>query len=155
MKNMWYTDTEIGRFGIAETDGALTDLFLIRSEVPPDYKFRKTVLLISAASQLSEYFAGNRTSFDLPLMLQGTAFQKSVWDALLTIPYGETRSYADIARQIGNPKAVRAVGTANNRNPAAIIVPCHRVIGSDGSLTGYGGGLEVKQYLLDLEQRNV
>lgn len=101
--------------------------------------------------QLQEYFAGERRQFDLPLDLRGTDFQKRCWQALLKIPYGETRSYADIAQAIGNRAAVRAVGLANGQNPIAIIVPCHRVIGSDGSLTGYGGGLATKRKLLELE----
>ena len=96
-------------------------------------------------------FSGRRRRFDLPLDLRGTDFQKRCWQELLKIPYGETRSYAEIARAIGNPAAVRAVGLANGQNPIAIIVPCHRVIGSDGSLTGYGGGLETKRKLLELE----
>jgi len=103
------------------------------------------------ALQLAEYFAGQRREFDLPLDLRGTDFQKSCWRELLKVPYGETRSYADIARAMGRPAAVRAVGLANGQNPIAIIVPCHRVIGSDGSLTGYGGGLETKRKLLELE----
>ena len=106
-----------------------------------------------AARQLREYFDGTRRTFDLALAPTGTAFQREVLDALATIPYGETRSYADIARQIGRPRAVRAVGAANGRNPLPIVIPCHRVIGSDRSLTGFGGGLEIKQYLLDLEAR--
>ena len=102
-------------------------------------------------AQLAEYFAGQRKSFDLAIEPQGTPFQTTVWRALLDIPYGETCSYADIARRIGNPKAVRAVGSANGNNPIAIIVPCHRVIGSNGSLTGFGGGLDSKRFLLSLE----
>jgi methylated-DNA-[protein]-cysteine S-methyltransferase len=101
--------------------------------------------------QLAEYFAGRRAVFELPLAPRGTEFERAVWRALIEIPYGETRSYAEIARRIGRPQACRAVGRANGRNPLGIVVPCHRVIGSDGSLTGYGGGLEMKQYLLDLE----
>ena len=104
-----------------------------------------------AAKQLREYFQGKRQDFDVPLDLAGTDFQRKVWSALQKIPYGRTASYADIARRIRNPKAMRAVGLANGRNPVAIIVPCHRVIGADGSLTGYGGGLERKRTLLDLE----
>jgi O-6-methylguanine DNA methyltransferase len=102
-------------------------------------------------TQLHDYFAGNRTSFDLPLARRGTAFEESVWSWLLTIPAGETRTYAQGAAIVGRPKAVRAIGRANGRNPVAIIVPCHRVIGSDGDLTGYGGGLWRKRALLDLE----
>jgi O-6-methylguanine DNA methyltransferase len=102
--------------------------------------------------ELDEYFAGERRAFSMPLDLKGTAFQLACWQALLEIPYGETRSYADIARAIGHPQAFRAVGMSNNRNPVAIVVPCHRVIASSGSLCGYGGGLDIKRQLLDLEQ---
>ena len=106
-----------------------------------------------ASKQLVEYFAGKRRDFDIPLDVEGTEFQMKVWAALCTIPFGRTASYGDIARQIGNPKAVRAVGLANGRNPVSIVVPCHRVIGADGTLTGYGGGLDRKKILLDLESR--
>ena len=102
--------------------------------------------------QLDEYFSGHRRSFSLPLDLRGTEFQLKCWRSLLDIPYGETCSYRDIARAIGRPHAFRAVGMSNNRNPIAIVVPCHRVIASDGSLCGYGGGLDIKRKLLDLEQ---
>lgn len=108
-------------------------------------------LLVRAARQLGEYFAGTRQRFDLPLAFQGTDFQRAVWQALLTIPYGQTRSYREIARQIGRPAAVRAVGAANGRNPLSIVAPCHRVVGSDGALTGFAGGLEAKRHLLALE----
>lgn len=101
--------------------------------------------------QLDEYFAGSRRDFTVPLDLRGTPFQLACWNALLTIPYGETRTYADIARVVGRPQGFRAVGLANNRNPIAIIVPCHRVIASDGTLCGYGGGLDLKRKLLELE----
>jgi methylated-DNA-[protein]-cysteine S-methyltransferase len=101
--------------------------------------------------EMREYFAGERTQFSFPLDLRGTEFQKRCWRALLEIPYGETRSYADIARAVGSPRGFRAVGLANNRNPIAIVVPCHRVLASDGTLCGYGGGLQVKEYLLKLE----
>jgi methylated-DNA-[protein]-cysteine S-methyltransferase len=101
--------------------------------------------------QLAEYFAGARRAFALPLAPAGTEFERRVWQALAAIPYGETRSYAEVARTIGRPAACRAVGRANGRNPIAVVIPCHRVIGSDGSLTGYGGGLDLKRFLLDLE----
>lgn len=114
----------------------------------------RTEVSDEAARQLEEYFQGKRKTFKLPLKLKGTEFQKLVWDALLTIPYGETRSYSEIACQIGRPKASRTVGMANHRNPVAIVVPCHRVIGKNGSLTGYAGGLDKKERLLDLERRN-
>ena len=109
-------------------------------------------LLLEAERQLSEYFAGNRKTFDLPLKPEGTVFQRAVWNALCAIPYGETRSYGEIAAQIGAPKACRAVGMTNHRNPLPILIPCHRVIGADGSLTGYGGGLDKKRFLLELER---
>jgi O-6-methylguanine DNA methyltransferase len=107
--------------------------------------------MLSYVAELEEYFAGKRREFAFPLDLRGTDFQIACWRALLAIPYGETRSYADIARAVGKPTAFRAVGMANNRNPIAIVVPCHRVIASDGTLCGYGGGLEVKRKLLELE----
>ena len=103
------------------------------------------------SEQFAAYFAGRLQHFELPLAATGTLFQQQVWQALLTIPYGQTRSYGHIAQQIGNPRSVRAVGAANGRNPLAIIVPCHRVIGQNGSLTGYAGGLQIKEFLLQLE----
>jgi methylated-DNA-[protein]-cysteine S-methyltransferase len=108
-------------------------------------------ILIAAERQLADYFAGARQAFDLPLDFRGTDFQKAVWAALLAIPFGETRSYADIARAIGRPTAFRAVGAANGRNPISIVAPCHRVIGTSGALTGFAGGLEAKEHLLGLE----
>lgn len=110
-------------------------------------------VLAAAGIQLAEYFAGARRSFDLPLAPSGSAFQRAVWAALAAIPHGETRSYADIARAIGRPTASRAVGAANGRNPLSIVVPCHRVIGTSGKLTGFAGGLAAKQQLLAHEQR--
>lgn len=108
-------------------------------------------ILVRAVQQLQEYFAGTRDRFELDLEFAGTDFQKKVWQALLTIPFGETRSYSEIARQIGNPSAVRAVGAANGKNPISIVAPCHRVIGASGKLTGFAGGLEAKERLLMLE----
>lgn len=110
-------------------------------------------VLLEAEQQLSEYFAGKRQTFSLPLDFIGTVFQKKVWKALLNIPFGVTKSYADIAKEIGHPKAVRAVGSANGRNPLSIMAPCHRVIGSNGKLTGFAGGLGAKAYLLALEKQ--
>ena len=110
-------------------------------------------MLHKVKQQLEQYFAGQRQQFDLPLDFQGTDFQQQVWQALLTIPYGETRSYKEIALQIGNAKAVRAVGAANGKNPISIIAPCHRVIGASGALVGFAGGLDKKQILLSLEQQ--
>ncbi len=111
----------------------------------------KHPILRQTEQQLAEYFAGRRSEFSVPLAMVGTAFQKQVWHALLAIPYGETRSYGELARQLGNAKASRAVGAANGRNPISIITPCHRAIGADGSLTGFAGGLEAKRFLLALE----
>ena len=110
-----------------------------------------SAVLDEAARQLDAYFSGELTDFDLPLSMAGTEFQRRVWDCLRSIPYGDTWTYGQVAEKVGNSRAFRAVGMANNRNPIAIIVPCHRVIGADGSLTGYGGGLQRKQMLLDLE----
>ena len=110
-------------------------------------------LLLRTEKELNEYFSRKRTAFTMPLDMRGTDFQKQVWEALLAIPFGETRSYGQIAKQLGNPNATRAVGAANGRNPIPIIVPCHRVIGSTGHLTGFGGGLDRKHYLLNLESR--
>ncbi|GAA0487337.1 MULTISPECIES: methylated-DNA--[protein]-cysteine S-methyltransferase [Tatumella] len=122
-----------------------------RIRARPELLSEEHPVLLQAAEQLTEYFAGDRKCFDLPLQPEGTLFQRQVWQALAEIPYGETRSYRDIAARIGRPKAVRAVGGANGRNPLSIIIPCHRVIGADGSLTGFAGGTTVKQQLLQLE----
>jgi methylated-DNA-[protein]-cysteine S-methyltransferase len=137
--------------GIAEENGAIVGVFFGRN-LPTGYARAETPLIKNVAVQIEEYLAGKRKNFSLPLALHGTEFQRAVWQALQGIPYSETRSYKEIAAAIGRPKAVRAVGMANNRNPIVIIVPCHRVIGHDGSLTGYGGGIPLKQRLLDLER---
>jgi methylated-DNA-[protein]-cysteine S-methyltransferase len=110
-------------------------------------------VLTETERQLAEYFRGRRTVFQIPLAFSGTSFQLRVWHALLTIPYGETRTYSQVAQQIGHPSAVRAVGAANGRNPISVVAPCHRVVGASGALTGFAGGLEAKRYLLDLEAR--
>ncbi|MDR2543558.1 MAG: methylated-DNA--[protein]-cysteine S-methyltransferase [Treponema sp.] len=120
-----------------------------------DSEKRETSLIKKTVKQLDEYFNGKRKVFELPLVLHGTDFQIKVWETLQTIPCGETRSYGQLAVMIGNPKASRAVGMANNRNPIPVIIPCHRIIGHDGSLTGYAGGLELKQILLDLEKQAI
>lgn len=138
----------IGLLTIEETDGAITALRFGGETVSPP----PTPLLQRAAQQLTEYFAARRRRFDLPLRPQGTAFQQAAWSALCDIPYGQTRTYAQQAAAIGNPKACRAVGMANHRNPLPLFIPCHRVIGAGGKLTGYAGGLAVKRFLLELEQ---
>lgn len=151
MKNLFYYETEIGRIGIGEEGGAITGLFFGEVDLLPGVCIKETDIIKEAASQLDEYFKGKRRTFDLPVLTKGTIFQESVWKALRTIPYGETRSYKDIAVQIGKAKACRAVGMANNRNPVPIIIPCHRVIGVKGRLVGYGGGLDIKERLLNIE----
>jgi methylated-DNA-[protein]-cysteine S-methyltransferase len=149
-----YLDTPIGELLLAGEDEALAMIGFpkgsMRREPEPDWIFNEKPLA-NARKQLQEYFAGERREFDLPLKLSGTEFQVSVLEALLGIPYGQTTSYGEIARRIGRPKAVRAVGAANGRNPIPIVVPCHRVIGSTGDLTGFGGGLDTKEALLRLE----
>ena len=142
---------------ITDNGNAITGLFFHRERAAGLKKANgfikaETPLIQKAAAQVKEYFDGKRKQFKLPLDMRGTEFQLAVWQALQKIPYGETRSYKEIAASIGRPKAVRAVGMANNRNPISIIVPCHRVIGHDGKLVGYGGGLPLKQYLLELER---
>ena len=142
-------ETGLGSVTFIEEDGALLAISMQRSLEGVE---KETSLTKEAYTQLSEYLKGKRKTFDLPFKMRGTQFQLQVWNALLDIPYGETRSYKQIAEAIGNPKAVRAVGMANNRNPLLIIVPCHRVIGKNGSLVGYGEGLEMKEFLLRLEK---
>ncbi|MBN1529295.1 MAG: methylated-DNA--[protein]-cysteine S-methyltransferase [Thermoleophilaceae bacterium] len=148
------TDSPIGELLLAGDGRALGLLHMVEGRHPvkagPEWR-RDDDAFGEARGQLAEYFAGDRTTFDVPLALEGTAFQRRVWNALLEIPYGETVSYGELARRIESPRAVRAVGLANGRNPVAVIVPCHRVIGADGTLTGYGGGLARKRLLLELE----
>jgi methylated-DNA-[protein]-cysteine S-methyltransferase len=148
------TDSPIGELLLAGDGSTLSLLHMLEGRHPvklgADWR-RDDGAFAGARAQLAEYFAGSRTAFDVPLALQGTDFQRRVWEALLEIPYGETVSYGELARRIESPRAVRAVGLANGRNPVAVIVPCHRVIGSDGTLTGYGGGIERKRLLLELE----
>ena len=153
MKHVWYYEFPLCKIGLAEDGAGISDLFFPSRGTPAGLTEEETPLLKAAAAQLAEYFAGQRRAFDLPLSLHGTPFQLRDWAALSTIPYGETRSYQQIAEQLGNPKACRAVGLANNRNPVSIIVPCHRVVGKNGKLVGYGGGLDVKTALLELERR--
>lgn len=149
-----YLDTPIGELLLAGEEGALSMIGFpkgsMRREPEADWIFNEKPLA-NACTQLNEYFAGCRKEFDLPLKLNGTEFQVSVLEALQDIPYGQTTSYGEIAKRIGRPKAVRAVGAANGRNPIPIVVPCHRVIGSTGDLTGFGGGLDTKEALLRLE----
>lgn len=147
-------DTVIGKICIAETDGCISHVHFGADAPLADADLWQSPLLREANSQLQAYFSGKLHTFDLPLNPVGTAFRQSVWLALRAIAYGETRSYGAVAASLGNPKAARAVGLANNKNPIAIIIPCHRVIGADGRLVGYAGGLGIKEYLLNLEARH-
>ena len=142
-------ETVLGDVTLVEEDGALLAISLKSIQEGTELK---TPIIQEAHRQITEYLKGERKVFDLPIRLRGTDFQQQVWTALLDIPYGETRSYKQIAEAIGNPKGMRAVGMANNRNPLLIVVPCHRVIGANGSMVGYGEGVEMKEFLLRLEK---
>ena len=153
-----FVETPVGKLKLVASDKGLTAI-LWENDSPRRVPLIDLVhgdkhpVLVQVEDQLKEYFAGSRRAFDIPLDMRGTSFQKNVWEALLAIPFGETRSYGDLAKQLGRPSASRAVGAANGRNPVSIVVPCHRVIGSSGKLTGFAGGLEVKAHLLDLEKK--
>ncbi len=153
-------DSPVGRLKLVANDRGLVAI-LWPNDSPRRVRFAEPTedahnpILTKTEAQLAEYFAGKRQHFDLSLDPQGTTFQRAVWDALLAIPYGETRSYGQLARQLGNPNATRAVGAANGRNPLSIVVPCHRVVGSTGKLTGFAGGLHTKSFLLELEARTL
>ena len=148
-----YMESPVGRLMLTgNAEGLLEIRFMHERANGLEAKWRLDAAPFrEAIAQLRDYFDGNRRVFDLPLLPRGTPFQLQVWQALREIPYGQTISYAELARRIGKPKAVRAVGAANGKNPLSIVIPCHRVIGSDGSLTGYGGGMKNKEYLLALE----
>ncbi len=152
MKKVYYYQTKIGKIGIAEEHSFITNVYFMNMKQPLDAKQYESVALKEAFVQISEYLDGKRKVFDLPLNPKGTDFQQTVWSELLGIPYGETKTYKEIAESLGAPKSSRAVGSACNKNPIPIILPCHRVLSSDNKLTGYVGGLEIKQKLLDLEK---
>jgi methylated-DNA-[protein]-cysteine S-methyltransferase len=154
MKNIYYYQTEVGKIGIAEENNVITNLYFGNIDAGKSESTQETPLLKEAGRQLVDYLAGKRKCIDLPLAPEGTAFQKTIWAALQQIPYGETRSYGEIAKSIGNPKAARAVGMANNKNPIALFIPCHRVIGANGKMVGYAGGLDTKEHLLKMEKVN-
>lgn len=143
-----YYDSPIGLIEVGGTSEVITSLFFVEERRPDA---TSNIVCAEAVRQIAEYFEGSRKEFELPIALEGTEFQRQVWTELTAIPFGQTVSYGDLARSIGKPSAVRAVGAANGDNPISIIVPCHRVIGSDGGLTGYGGGLERKEWLLKHE----
>lgn len=154
MKYYYIYETKIGKILLAEEEGHMTNLYFDDQREVEGAELKETALIREAKKQLDEYLLGRRKEFNLPLKAKGTEFQQRVWQALLDIPYGETKSYGEIAKIIGNPKAARAVGLANNRNPISIFIPCHRVIGKNGKLVGYGGGLQIKEFLLTLERKN-
>ena len=155
MKNTFYYNTKIGEIAIEENGLAITRLYFVNKDLEKEVEIKEeTALMKKAIKEIKEYLEGKRNSFDLPLEPEGTEFQKMVWNVLREIPYGETRSYGEIAKLIGNEKASRAVGMANNKNPIMIIIPCHRVIGVNGKLVGYAGGLDVKEKLLNMEKNH-
>lgn len=148
-------DSPFDPLTLVAEDGRLCGLYMVdQRHRPPDVEFgtRDARAFAAVVAQLDEYFAGQRTAFELDLAPAGTSFRRAVWDRLRAIPYGQTRTYGELADELGRPGAARAVGLANGANPIGIVVPCHRVVGADGSLTGYGGGLERKRRLLELEQ---
>jgi methylated-DNA-[protein]-cysteine S-methyltransferase len=149
-------DSPIGQLTLVGSEGNLSGLYMTEQRYRPEeaiFGERDNALFAEVVSQLEEYFAGERTEFTVPLAPRGTAFQQVVWDALRKVPYGETVTYGELAERIGRPGAARAVGHANGHNPIGIIVPCHRVVGSTGALTGYAGGVPRKRFLLDHERR--
>ncbi|MDV3427176.1 MAG: methylated-DNA--[protein]-cysteine S-methyltransferase [Bacillota bacterium] len=154
MKYIFFYQTRIGRIGIVETDAAITNVYFPNEIIPTGMDEKETELIKKAGEEINEYFSGKRSNFDIPLAPAGTEFQKSVWNVLKKIPYGKTFSYKQVAEAIGNPKASRAVGMANNRNPIPLFIPCHRVIGSNGKLVGFAGGLDLKESLLNMEKEN-
>lgn len=155
MKNLYLYKTEIGKITIVEEDNKIINVYFDGEDTPKDINICETNILKEAGRQLQEYFSGVRTKFELPLNPKGTDFMKDVWSALEKIPYGETKTYGEIAKIIGRDKAYRAVGLANNKNPIPIFIPCHRVIGANGKLVGYAGGLDIKKQLLELEKHTV
>ncbi len=152
---IYFYELDIGKIAIKERDGKITNLYFETDKLSDDIELKETPILKKAAEQLKSYFAGELVEFDLALAPEGTPFMQEVWKRLCEIPYGETASYKDIAIKVGSPKAYRAIGLANNRNPIPILIPCHRVIGSDGSLVGYRGGLDLKTKLINLEKKRV
>lgn len=151
---IWYYDLPfVGRCGICEDGLGVCRVFLPECSLPPEGTLQETALLQQAAAQLAEYFSGKRRSFHLPLSLSGTSFQKAVWNQLMSIPYGKTTSYGELAKLLGIPRSAQAVGQAVGANPIPFIIPCHRVIGKNGSITGYALGIERKKHLLKLEQQ--
>lgn len=151
MKNIFFYNTILGKVGIVDNGSAITNLYFNKDNIDEDMILNETELIKKAFTQLEEYLCKNRRDFDIPICPSGTPFMNLVWNELCNIKYGETCSYGEIAEKIGNPKGARAVGLANNRNPIPIFIPCHRVIGKNGKMVGYSGGLDIKEKLLNLE----
>lgn len=154
LPSVFFQKTPLGKLGIAERAGFISNLYFPNANIADGLIIAQTPLIAQAFCQLDAYFAGELKTFSLPLAPHGTVFMQAVWQRLLTVPYGTTASYKDIAHAIGNPKTVRAVGLANHKNPIPIFIPCHRVIGSNGQLVGYNGGLATKAFLLNLESKH-
>ena len=155
MKSIFYYETIIGEIGIADNGKGITNIYIKNKlKIEKDIEIRETKLIKEAANQLNEYFSGERINFSISLDPEGTEFQHKVWNELIEIPYGETRTYKEIAEKIGNSKAARAIGMANNKNPILMMIPCHRVVGKNKSLVGYAGGLEMKERLLEIENQS-
>lgn len=155
MKSIFYYETIIGEIGIADNGKGITNIYIKNKlKIEKDIEIRETKLIKEAVNQLNEYFSGERINFSISLDPEGTEFQHKVWNELINIPYGETRTYKEIAEKIGNSKAARAIGMANNKNPILMMIPCHRVVGKNKSLVGYAGGLEMKERLLEIENQS-
>ena len=152
---IYFYETSIGKIGISERNGKVTNLYLKNDKLPQNIQVYESPILKAAAKQLEMYLSGKLKEFSIPLEPDGTAFMKQVWISLSEIQYGKTVSYKDVAVKIGRPNAARAVGLANNRNPIPIFIPCHRVIGTNKSLTGYRGGIELKKKLLEMENKKI
>lgn len=151
---IFFYETKIGNIGIKEIDGKISNLYFKENEFNIDDEIREVPILKEASIQLNKYLNGDLKEFSLPLVVKGTDFMMKVWNELKNIPYGETLSYKELGKRIGNPKGARAIGLACNKNPIPIFIPCHRVVGSNGNLTGYRGGINLKVKLLNLEKGN-
>lgn len=153
MSYVFFYETEIGKIAIKEKRNNITNIYFDLENIDGNIVFEETKLIKETGLQIKNYLLGRCKSFDIPIYFHGTEFMEKVWAAVYDIPYGKTCSYKDIAENIGHSKAYRAVGLANNRNPIPIIIPCHRVIGNDGKMVGYGGGIEIKKRLLEIEKK--
>ncbi|WP_050607923.1 methylated-DNA--[protein]-cysteine S-methyltransferase [Clostridium niameyense] len=153
--SIFFYETIIGNIGIEEKENKIFRLYFQGQNIPGEIEIKETYILKNAGIQLKNYLNGKLKKFSLPLYIEGTDFSKKVWEVLCEIPYGRTLTYKQVAEKVGNPKAARAVGFACNKNPIPIFIPCHRIIGSSGNLTGYLGGLKLKNYLLNMEKHHI